>query len=181
MPEILWPFGDLLLPACISADLVSAFAVIMSGVLPNIDVVGFPFVEVSQEKMMISAFDFTERDQIIWIEFQIGMQMEGSDMVDLYPRTLIATGHTGWFAESMFPFHSGPFGTACLSMPGGYLCSVVTFPGSALRPCAYSSACSDCRASSPAPSPTGKCQQDNDYKQKRNNYGNGLGSEINRH
>ena len=32
---------------------------------------------------MVSASDFTQRDQIVWVQLQIGVEVKRSDMMDL--------------------------------------------------------------------------------------------------
>lgn len=92
-----------------------AFIVIMPGIMPDIFVVGLPRVKMPQQQVMLSARGLTQRNQIVWIKLQLGVQVERLDMVDLQMFTPMTAGHARGFAQEVRPFHSRPFGTPWMS------------------------------------------------------------------
>jgi len=102
-------------------------AVKMPGILPDVFVVGFPLVEMTKEQVMVSALDFTQREQIVRVKLQMRVKVEGLDMMDLQPLAGVATGHTSRLTESMLLFHSGPLGASFMPKPPGGFRSMVHF------------------------------------------------------
>ena len=78
---------------------------------------------------MLSASDFTQRDQIVWVQFQSRVEVKRSDMMDLYSLALVATAHTGWLVQEMLLFDPGPFGAAFPPIAPGYARPMVHSPG----------------------------------------------------
>ena len=78
---------------------------------------------------MVSAFDFAQRDQIVWVQLQIRVEVKRSDMMDLYSLAPVATAHTGWLAQEMLVFDPGPVGAAFPPIAPGYSRSMVHSAG----------------------------------------------------
>jgi hypothetical protein len=78
---------------------------------------------------MVSASDFTQCDQIVWVQLQIRVEVKRSDMMDLYSLARVATAHTGWLAQEMLLFDPGPIGAAFPPIAPGYARSMVHSPG----------------------------------------------------
>ena len=80
----------------------------MLHIVANVFIVGVPRVKMTKQEVMISAPDFTQRDQVVGVKFQVRMKMEGFDMMDLQLFAFVAASHACRFAESMLLCHSGP-------------------------------------------------------------------------
>lgn len=141
----------------IGADLGGAFAEKMFGVGPNVFVVRVPRVEMTQQEVMLSPSGFAERNQIIRIKFQLGMQVEGFDMMHLHFFASVPAGDARGLAQKMFSCHSRPLRAAFTPMLSGDVRSVVQ-PLTAERTCS-SMPCLLCTS----------LKEDNSYK-KNNHY-----------
>src|SRR5690348_12709945 len=69
---------------------------------------------------MFSVLDLTQRNQVVWIELQLGMQVKRLDVMDLYSLALVAAGRAGRLAQKMRFLHARPLGAAFLAMHPGY-------------------------------------------------------------
>jgi len=78
-----WPLCHLLLPSDVSPDLCSGFAVKTLHIVMDVFIVRIPRAKMTNQEVMISAPRFTQRDQVVWVKFQMRMKMEGFDMMDL--------------------------------------------------------------------------------------------------
>jgi hypothetical protein len=85
-------------------------------------VIGFPGTEVTKEQVMISAWAFTQSDQVVRVKLQLRIKVEWFDMVDLQPSAFVATSHTGRLAESVLLLDSRPLGAAFMSMLSSSVC-----------------------------------------------------------
>jgi hypothetical protein len=112
---------------------------------------------------MISAFDFTERDQVARVKLQLRVQVERFDVMDLQALAFVATGHTSRLPQEMLLLHTMPLRAAFLPMFPGY-CQTMVSPPWPPAPLSARTTCST--SSSPAPS-AGESQdheQDNEYR-----------------
>src|SRR5271157_1077121 len=80
---------------------------------------------MAKQEVMISAPHFTERDQVVWVKFQMRMKMEGLDMMDLQLLALVTTSHTRRLAESMLLCHSVPLWTSFTPMRSCNMSTVI--------------------------------------------------------
>lgn len=65
----LGPFLHLFLPRRVGADLIICLFIKAPRILSYVYIVRFPIVEMANQQMMIAALDFTQRDQVIRVEF----------------------------------------------------------------------------------------------------------------
>jgi hypothetical protein len=99
----------------------------MLGICPDVFIVGFPRIEMAKQQVMMSVPGFTQRDQILWVKFQVRMKVEGSDMMDLQLSSFVATDYTCRLAESMLLCHSMPLRASFAPMLSGYMRSIIQF------------------------------------------------------
>src|SRR5579875_699650 len=124
------PFLFLLDGIC--PDLAVAHFIETLDILPDIGVIGFPIVQVAKQQMMISPLEFAESDEIIRIEFQIGMQMKRFDVMDLQPLSSMAAGPAGRLFEKMLVSDGRPLRTTFDTMLARDNCPII--PLSRYRP-----------------------------------------------
>jgi hypothetical protein len=71
-----WPLCHLPLPSEVSQDLCGSFAIKTLHIVTDVFIVRVPCIKIAKQEVMISAPGFTERDQVVWIQFQMRMKME---------------------------------------------------------------------------------------------------------
>jgi hypothetical protein len=71
------------LPFRIIANFDGTLFVVTFHVRSDSGIVGLPIVKMPNQQVVISASEFTERDQIVRVKFQLRMQMKRLDMMDL--------------------------------------------------------------------------------------------------
>lgn len=76
---------------------------------------------------MLSPSGLAQRDQVLRIKLQLGMKVEGFDMMNLQFSPPITTGHANWLAAQVFLLYPGPFRTSLMSMQPGYTRSMIQF------------------------------------------------------
>ncbi|HEY7419174.1 MAG TPA: hypothetical protein VH593_28585, partial [Ktedonobacteraceae bacterium] len=88
----------LLQPGHVCSDLSGSFAIKVFDIGPDVFIVGFPLVKMTQEQVMISPFSLAQSDQVLRIKLQLRMKVEGFDMMNLQFFPLVTTGHANWLA-----------------------------------------------------------------------------------
>jgi hypothetical protein len=109
-PRLFWSRSHLLLPVEIGTNLSSRLAIKVLRISPNMLIIRVPRIQVTQQQMMLTPWCFTERDQIIWIKFQVRVQMKRLDMMNLQMFALMTTGHARRLTPQVLMRHSRPFG-----------------------------------------------------------------------
>ncbi|GLV61021.1 hypothetical protein KDH_78380 [Dictyobacter sp. S3.2.2.5] len=103
---------DLSLPGGIGFDRGGILVGVTLGVRSYMQVVRFPVVEVADEQVVGAAPGFAEGDQVARIKFELRIEMEWFNVVNLQSFSPVATDHAGRFAAEMLMRDLGPFGAA---------------------------------------------------------------------
>jgi hypothetical protein len=98
----------LFLPGRISSDGDSILFVVFIHIRADLRIIGLPIIQMSNEQVVVSAFEFAEGNQIVWIEFQVGVEVKWLDVVDLQALPPMTTHSTGWFFCEMSVCYRGP-------------------------------------------------------------------------
>ena len=116
---------DRLQPVWMSPNLFLALLVETLHVGANIDIIRLPVVEMAQKQVMFPALDFAQRDQVVRVKLQVGMQMKWLDVMDLDSQTCMAAGRTGRLAQEVLLFNPVPFRTPLTPMSPSHLRSMI--------------------------------------------------------
>ena len=122
---------DRLQPLWMSPNLFLALLMETFHVGANVDIVRLPVVEMAQKQVVFPALDFAQRDQVVRVKLQVGMEMEWFDVMDLNAQTCVAAGRTGRFAHKMLLFNPVPFRAPLTPMFPSYLRSMIVPANSA--------------------------------------------------
>lgn len=109
----------------VRSNLGSAHFVVALTIRAYLHIVRFPLVEVANQQMMVSATQFTQRNQVVRIKLQVGVQVERFDMMDLQAMPSMAAYNTRGFNCQVLVCHPRPFRAAFVPMLPGYMRSVV--------------------------------------------------------
>lgn len=85
------------MPVWVRANLRVAHFMVALTIRAHLHIMRFPIVEVANQQVMISASQFTQRNQIVRIKLQVGVQVERFDMMDLQAMPSMAAHHTRGF------------------------------------------------------------------------------------